>query len=107
MIRRHPFAIYLSTVRNALVTLATEANGDVTESVGPRRPSRSNAMTVAGQLPILATGTPVEVCNRFCRSWSAGFEIVEATREGYRLRRCSDRYELPGEFSPDEIRRAI
>ena len=64
-------------------------------------------MTVTGQLPVsLPSGTPVEVCNRFCRSWSAGFEIVEATNDGYRLRRCSDRYELPAEFSPHEIRPA-
>jgi|JRHI01.1.fsa_nt_gi hypothetical protein len=64
-------------------------------------------MSVTGHLQVsLQTGTPVEVCNRFCRTWSAGFEIVEATRDGYRLRRCSDRYELPAEFSPDEIRRA-
>jgi hypothetical protein len=86
-----------------LETTLVEAN----QSVDPRRPSRSGAMSVTGHLQVsLQTGTPVEVCNRFCRTWSAGFEIVEATRDGYRLRRCSDRYELPAEFSSDEIRRA-
>ncbi len=65
-------------------------------------------MTVAGPLPVLLpSGTRVEVCNRFCRSWSGGFEIIEATSDGYRLRRCSDRYELPGRFAPEEIRRAF
>ena len=62
-------------------------------------------MTVAAELPaVLPAGTPVEVCNRFCRSWSGGFEIAGVTRSGYRLLRCSDRYELPTEFSRDEIR---
>ncbi len=64
-------------------------------------------MTVAAELPaILPAGTRVEVCNRFNRTWCSGFEVAALTRDGYRLRRCSDRYELPSEFSADEIRRA-
>jgi hypothetical protein len=65
-------------------------------------------MTVVGPLPaVLTSGTRVEVCNRFCRSWSRGFEVIEATRDGYRLRRCSDGYDLPGAFSRDEIRPVV
>jgi hypothetical protein len=55
----------------------------------------------------LPPGTRVEVCNRFSRTWSRGFEVVAATRcGGYRLLRVADRYELPAEFRTDEIRLA-
>ena len=56
--------------------------------------------------PALAPGTPVEVCNRFSRTWTRGFEVVAATPGGYRLLRVSDRYELPAEFRTEEIRLA-
>lgn len=56
--------------------------------------------------PTLAEGTAVEVRNRFCAAWSDGFEVAEATRAGYRVRRRSDRYVLPAEFLPTEVRRA-
>lgn len=56
-------------------------------------------------VPALSPGTPVEVCNRFSRTWTRGFEVAAATtRGGYRLVRVSDRYELPAEFRTDEIR---
>jgi len=50
-------------------------------------------------------GTPVEVRNRFCSSWSRGFEVAETTRRGYWLRRQSDCYVLPAEFVATEVRR--
>jgi hypothetical protein len=54
----------------------------------------------------LSVGTRVEVQNSFSESWSRGFEVVEATRVGYRLRRVADRYVLPAEFVAREVRRA-
>ena len=53
----------------------------------------------------LAIGSPVEVRNRFCSAWSGGFEVAEATGDRYRVRRRSDRYVLPAEFGPSELRR--
>jgi hypothetical protein len=49
-------------------------------------------------------GTPVEVVNRFARSWSTGFEVHEAMAAGYRLRRLSDGAVLPAVFVLDELR---
>ena len=53
----------------------------------------------------LNIGTDVEVRNHFCSSWSRGFEVAETTSRGYRLRRQSDRYVLPAEFTANEVRR--
>ena len=47
---------------------------------------------------------PVEVLCRFNGSWSRGFEIVESTAAGYRLRRLSDQSLLPGEFGSEQLR---
>ena len=55
----------------------------------------------------LSVGTAVEVRNDFVASWTRGFEIAAATDEGYRVRRCSDRYVLPAEFEAQQVRRAI
>lgn len=55
--------------------------------------------------PALAVGTDVEVRNRFCASWSRGFEVAATTQSGYRLRRQSDRYVLPAEFTASEVRK--
>jgi hypothetical protein len=48
---------------------------------------------------------PVEVRSRYDGQWAAGFQIADRTEHGYRLRRLSDDTVLPGEFSPDDIRR--
>jgi hypothetical protein len=53
-----------------------------------------------------SVGTPIEVRDRFCASWSRGFEITERTPDGYRIRRVSDRYVLPGEFVTRDVRHA-
>jgi hypothetical protein len=52
----------------------------------------------------LEPGVAVVVRNRFHRTWSAGFEVAARTATGYRIRRQSDRYVLPAEFSPSELR---
>ena len=36
--------------------------------------------------------------------WTSGFEVAEATDDGYRIRRRSDRYVLPVEFSALDVR---
>ena len=53
---------------------------------------------------VLAVGTLVEVRGHFSGEWSGGFEIAETTRDGYLLRRLSDRYLLPVELLDDDIR---
>jgi hypothetical protein len=48
----------------------------------------------------------VDVRSRYIGAWGAGFEIAEETGVGYRIRRLSDGALLPGDFLPDDIRRA-
>ena len=54
---------------------------------------------------VLTVGTRVAVRDRYQGSWGNGFEIAETTDDGYRLRRESDAYLLPGSFSPRDVRR--
>ena len=49
-------------------------------------------------------GTPVEVRGHFRGEWSRGFEVAEATHDGYMVRRLHDRYVLPVEFMSHDIR---
>jgi hypothetical protein len=50
-------------------------------------------------------GTKVEVRQRFDDRWTRGFEVVEDTGEGLRIRRLSDGTVLPVHFARDEVRR--
>jgi hypothetical protein len=52
----------------------------------------------------LAVGTSIEVRGHFRGEWSRGFEIAETTHDGYWVRRLSDRYVLPLEFSGHDVR---
>jgi hypothetical protein len=70
----------------------------------PTRVGPAMNRAAATPRPALSIGTQVEVHNRFCASWSRGFEVAETTRGGYRLRRQSDRYVLPAEFVANEVR---
>ena len=54
-----------------------------------------------------AVGTAIEVRGHFRGEWSRGFEIADETREGYWVRRMSDRYVLPIEFSGRDVRRDL
>ena len=54
----------------------------------------------------LSTGDKVEVRSRFNAQWSRGFEIVEVTANGYRVRRASDGEVLPVEFAEKDVRPA-
>ena len=53
----------------------------------------------------IAVGTAIEVRSHFRAKWSRGFEIAEETRDGYWVRRTSDRYVLPVQFSGHDLRR--
>jgi hypothetical protein len=55
--------------------------------------------------PELMEGTDVDVRTGFDRSWASGFEVVEVTDVGYRLRRSSDRTTLPVVFPFEDVRR--
>jgi hypothetical protein len=52
----------------------------------------------------LPPGTRVEVRKRFDSSWARGFEVIDLTEHGYRLRRLSDGSELPAAFADDDVR---
>ena len=54
----------------------------------------------------LSAGDKVEVRSRFNAQWSRGFEIVEVTDNGYRVRRVSDGEILPVEFAENDLRQA-
>lgn len=87
----------------------TRASGARTTDPGVAMKDTMLAETLDPRVPTapaaLAVGTTVEVRNRFCAAWSSGFEVAEATRDGYRLLRRSDRYVLPAEFTATEVRR--
>jgi hypothetical protein len=61
----------------------------------PKEPARS-----------FAVGTAIEVREHFRGRWSNGFEIAAETRDGYWVRRMSDRYVLPLQFSGRDVRHA-
>ena len=52
-----------------------------------------------------APGTKVEVRTGFDRSWARGFEVLDASDDGYRVVRLSDGRELPRTFPIDDVRR--
>jgi hypothetical protein len=54
----------------------------------------------------LSAGDKVEVRSRFNAQWSRGFEIIEVTGEGYRVRRISDGEILPVRFAEGDVRQA-
>lgn len=51
-------------------------------------------------------GDRVEVATRFTERWAAGFEIVEVTADGCRVRRVGDGAILPEVFGEDDLRLA-
>ena len=64
-------------------------------------------MTLGGRVgEELSAGDEVEVRRRFDAQWARGFEVVERTDNGYRVRRVSDGEVLPAEFREDDVREA-
>ncbi|MCX7621545.1 MAG: hypothetical protein N2037_11965 [Acidimicrobiales bacterium] len=70
----------------------------------PGTPAPSTAEATENP-PLLPPGTAVEVRTTLDSRWSRGFEVVSASRAGYRLRRLSDGSELPGRFPIDQVRK--
>jgi len=54
---------------------------------------------------VFEAGDKVEVRRRFDDKWARGFEVVDATDAGYRLRRLSDGVELPATFPTNDVRK--
>ena len=54
--------------------------------------------------PTFTPGTAIEVRGTFRGEWSRGFEVAEATHDGYWVRRVSDRSVLPVEFMGHDLR---
>lgn len=52
----------------------------------------------------LVPGTKVEVRSRYEPRWASGFEVTDVNERGYRIRRLSDRAELPTDFGDEEVR---
>jgi hypothetical protein len=55
--------------------------------------------------PSIEPGATVEVRRRFDHAWARGFEVLEVTEAGYRLRRNSDGSILPVAFPLTDVRR--
>lgn len=55
--------------------------------------------------PAPAAGDKVEVRRRLDDQWARGFEVIDVSGAGYRLRRLSDGVELPTTFAAADIRR--
>ena len=53
----------------------------------------------------LTEGTRVQVRNQFDGAWARGFEVHRSGRNGYVVRRLSDRSVLPATFAPPDLRR--
>ena len=53
----------------------------------------------------LSVGDKVEVRRRFDSQWARGFEVVEVTDAGIRVRRVSDGSLLPVPLPLDDVRR--
>jgi hypothetical protein len=69
-----------------------------------REHPHASSREASGEHEVFAVGARIEVRDRFRSNWNRGFEIAERTPDGYRIRRTSDRYVLPGEFVPHEVR---
>ena len=67
-------------------------------------------MEHSGRDELWPEGTPVRVRTRFEQSWAGGFEVAEGRRPAeaepprYRVRRTSDGFVVPADFSVDEVR---
>lgn len=62
----------------------------------------------SGEVPSLddslRPGSSVEVRTRFDGQWVGGYELAGAGREGFKVRRRSDGYEIPRHFESDDVR---
>lgn len=54
---------------------------------------------------VLEPGERVEVRRRFDAQWARGFEVIDVSEAGVRVRRLSDGDELPVRFAREEVRK--
>jgi hypothetical protein len=80
---------------------ASRCAGSCRSATSASDPSRGD-----GVAEDLSAGDKVEVRRRFDAQWARGFEIVEITEKGIRVRRTSDREVLPAEFAQEDVRPA-
>jgi hypothetical protein len=52
----------------------------------------------------LQSGDRVEIRRRFDDQWTPGFEVIDVSDAGLRVKRVSDGAELPALFHADEVR---
>lgn len=52
----------------------------------------------------LGPGSAVEIRRRLDGHWAKGFEVIDRTDGGFRIRRLSDGMELPVVIAADDIR---
>jgi len=82
----------------------------VTELVGPAVNPSATASLPANHSepptsPSLASGTRVQVRRKFDDKWATGFEVAEATTQGYRVRRLSDGELIPVPIAAVDLRK--
>ncbi len=87
-----------------------ETTMPVTELVGPAVNSGATAplppsRTEPAESPGLPPGTRVQVRRKFDDKWATGFEVAEATTQGYRVRRMSDGELIPVPIAEEDLRK--
>jgi hypothetical protein len=87
-----------------------ETTMSVTALVGPSvNPTESAPLPVqrieAPEPPSLQPGTRVQVRRKFDDKWATGFEVAEATTQGYKVRRLSDGELIPVPIAADDLRK--
>lgn len=57
-----------------------------------------------GPFSALQPGEHVAVRTRFDGTWAEGYRVCREHEGRYLVERCSDGFELPADFDPDELR---
>lgn len=87
-----------------------ETTMSVTDLVGPAvNPTATAPLSpdprAASAPPSIPPGTRVQVRRKFDDKWATGFEVAEATAQGYRVRRMSDGELIPVPIAEDDLRK--
>jgi hypothetical protein len=77
----------------------------IVEDVGSGPVPPDTGRPDSGRARTLRPGTRVEVKMTFDQTYARGFEVIDRTDEGYRLRRLSDGTELPAVFADTDVRK--
>ena len=71
-----------------------------------RPPTELNVIRLAASSRPLFNAADSFYAKKGSTQWSRGFEIVEVTDKGIRVRRTSDREVIPAEFAAEDVRPA-